>query len=236
MHFLAGITSVILILAVLVDAFESTILPRQVLHRWRFVRLYYRNAWRVWRELARVLPLGKRRDGMLGWFGPLSVLGLFACWCVGLIFGFALLNWATGAEVHAAHLGGAGELSFGSYLYLSGVTLFTLGDIEFTPVSGLARVQTVVECGLGFGFLALMISYVPVLYQAFSRRETTISLLDARAGSPPSASEMLLAAGRDLGHLDASDGLLSEWKPLVVRTARKPFIVPAAGLLPFAAQ
>ena len=53
------------------------------------------------------------------------------------------------------------------------------------------HVTTVFESGLGFGFLALIISYLPVIYQAFSRREVSIVLLDARAGSPPTASELL---------------------------------------------
>ena len=61
-----------------------------------------------------------------------------------------------------------------------------------TPAAALGRFLAVVETGMGFGFLAGLISYLPVLYQAFSRRETTIALLDARAGSPPSAAQFLL--------------------------------------------
>jgi len=53
----------------------------------------------------------------------------------------------------------------------------------------------IIEAGLGFAFLALIIGYLPVIYQAFSRREASISLLDARAGSPPSAGELLRRHG-----------------------------------------
>jgi len=74
---------------------------------------------------------------------------------------------------------------------LSGTTLFTLGLGDVTPRSALARVITVCEGGMGFGFLGLMISYLPTLYGAFSQRELNISLLDARAGSPPTAGELL---------------------------------------------
>jgi hypothetical protein len=67
----------------------------------------------------------------------------------------------------------------------------------------------VIEAGLGFLFLAIVISYLPVLYQAFSRRETLISLFDARAGSPPSAGEFL----RRLGKARASPApFLAEWE------------------------
>jgi hypothetical protein len=64
---------------------------------------------------------------------------------------------------------------------------------------------------LGFGFLAVVIGYLPVLYQAFSRREVTISLLDARAGSPPSAAQALvrIAQAHDLAALDP---FLAEWE------------------------
>ncbi len=146
---------------------------------------------------GRAIPWSKKREGLLGWFGPLSLLGLFASWSIGLIFGFALLSWSAGSVMHGiAPIHVDGPLGFTSYLYWSGVTFFTLGYGDITPLSGLSRFLAVIESGLGFGFLALVISYMPVLYQAFSRREATISLLDARAGSPPAASEMLLRLAR----------------------------------------
>jgi hypothetical protein len=78
-----------------------------------------------------------------------------------------------------------------------------------TPNSVFARALTVVEAGLGFGFLALVIGYLPVLYQGFSRREVNISLLDARAGSPPSAGELLLRHADDMAGLES---LLRDWE------------------------
>jgi len=82
-------------------------------------------------------------------------------------------------------------LSFGTYLYMSGTTFITLGLGDVTPLTGMGRFLAVAEAGMGFLFLAMIIGYVPIIYQAFSRREVNISLLDARAGSPPSATEML---------------------------------------------
>src|SRR5258708_11148681 len=71
--------------------------------------------------------------------------------------------------------------------------------------------MSVAEAGIGFGFLAAVIGYLPVLYQAFSRREIVISLLDARAGSPPSAGELIrrLAAAHSM---DSIRHLLVEWE------------------------
>ncbi len=74
---------------------------------------------------------------------------------------------------------------------MSGTTFFTLGLGDVTPRAPLTRLVTAVEARTSFGFLAIVISYLPVLYGAFSQREVNISLLDARAGSPPSAGELL---------------------------------------------
>src|SRR5262249_4912734 len=75
----------------------------------------------------------------------------------------------------------------------------------------LGRALAVVEAGIGFGFLAVIIGYLPALYQAFSRRETAISLLDARAGSPPTAGEFLRRLGL-AGGAAAAEPLLAEWE------------------------
>src|SRR6202022_3905208 len=82
-------------------------------------------------------------------------------------------------------------------LYVSGWTFTTLGIGDFAPKTDLSRLLTVAEAGVGFGFLAVVISYLPVLYQGFSRRETTISMLDEWAGSPPSAGDLLRRAAEN---------------------------------------
>src|SRR5207245_8934510 len=105
----------------------------------------------------------------------------------------------------------AGAPTFLSYLYLSGTTFFTLGYGDVTPLGRLGRALAVGESGLGFGFLAVIISYLPVLFQAYSRREVSISLLDARAGSPPSAAQLLLRLAR-AGNMHALDPFLAEWE------------------------
>src|SRR5207249_10140714 len=84
-----------------------------------------------------------------------------------------------------------------------------LGDV--VPRSAFAKTITVVEAGTGFAFLAAVIGYFPVIYQAFSRREVAISLLDARAGSPPSAAELLWRHRAD-PHAAALVELLKEWE------------------------
>jgi hypothetical protein len=104
-----------------------------------------------------------------------------------------------------------GTARFTTYLYLSGSTFFTLGMGDVAPATTLGRYICAFEAGMGFGFLALVIGYLPVLNQSFSRREVNISLLDARAGSPPTAGELLRRHSHGLGMEDLRQ-LFHEWE------------------------
>lgn len=206
----AVIAALLLILVTLLDAFETILLPRRVNHRFRYSRYYDRGVWLLWRRLATAVPQGRWREATLGTFGPLSMLGLFLSWIASLVLGFAALHWSIATRLSGSgHAGAPG--GFPAYLYFSGTTFFTLGLGDVSPLGRLPRVLTVAESGLGFGFLAVIISYLPVLYQAFSRREVTISLMDARAGSPPAAGELLVRLAR-AGRMDAGESMLRQWE------------------------
>lgn len=205
--FLSAIFGVVLILVILWDAFETIVLPRRVTRRVRLTRFFFWYTWLPWSALVRLIVSGKRQETYLGFYGPLSLLLLLIVWATGLIFGFALLQWANGSAI----IGAGGIPNLRTDLYLSGTTFFTLGLGDVIPRTPMARALTAVEAGIGFGFLALVISYLPVLSQSFSRREVNISLLDARAGSPPTAAEMLHRHSHDRG-LEALRELLSEWE------------------------
>jgi hypothetical protein len=207
MRNLAALFGFSMIAVTLLDAFETILQPRRVTHRFRFARFFYRYTWRIWRTASLVWRNPKHREAMLGAFGPASLLGLFIAWVTALIIGFGLVHWAR----HTQLVGGHPNPGFFDYLYLSGTTFFTLGYGDVTPTTKFGQILAVVQAGMGFAFLAIIISYLPVLYQAFSLRETTIALLDARAGSPPSASEVLRRAGhaRDFATLNT---FLAEWE------------------------
>lgn len=181
------IAGIVLLGVVLWETFETIVLPRRVTRQFRLTRLFYRMTWVPWRAVARRIDKKKTREAMYSYYGPLSLLLLMAFWAVGMVIAFALIHFGDGARFNGALLSNR----FGNSLYISGTTFFTLGLGDITPVTPLGRFVTVFEAGLGFGFLALVIGYFPVLYQSFSRRETTITLLDARAGSPPTAFELL---------------------------------------------
>ncbi len=207
MSYLSALVSLVLIAWVLVDAFEAMLLPRRIAHQFRFARLFYVYSWTPWAAVARQMRPGKWRNSFLSTFGPLSVLLLTGAWAVGLIFNYALLQWSLGSQLNTAAEGA----SFLRYFYFSGVTFFTLGFGDITPVDPLGQFVTVTEAGIGFAFLAVVISYLPVLYQAFSHREVTISLLDARAGSPPTAAQLLIRLARR-HNFAVLDRFLEEWE------------------------
>lgn len=218
MRILALIPGVLLIVLPLVDAFETILQPRRVTHRYRFARFYYRSTWAGWRCAALVFRPGKRREAFLGVFGPLSLLGLFAAWIIALTLAFALVHWGMKTPVQPRQ-------TFEQYLYVSGCNLFTLG-YDLSSSGPIGRALGWIEGGIGFAFLAVIISYLPVLYQAYSRREVTISLLDARAGSPPSALQFLLRLAR-AGSLADSDRFLAEWEAWTAELLESHLSFPA---------
>ena len=197
-----GVAAIFLVLQ---DAFEVMLLPRRVQRRTRFAVIYFRSVWRVCSRFASLLSPSRGRETLLSQFGALSMLGLFASWAASLIFGFGVLEWAlqprAGVSSHVA--------SLGDQLYMSGVTFFTLGYGDAVPHSHAAKVASVLEAGVGLGFIAVVISYLPLIHQFFSRREVLVIRLDGRAGSPPTAAALLC---KHAGALDNIDAFLREWE------------------------
>ncbi len=197
----------LLLVGTLWDAFETMVLSRRVSRATRLTTLFYRLTWPSWRALARRMPRGNRRENFLTVYGPLWLLLLIGLWAFSLVLAFALLQWGSGSRMSSPD----GSETFLTTLYMSGTTLFTLGLGDVTPHSSAGRLLTVLESGIGLGFLALVIGYLPVVSQAFSRREASIALLDARAGSPPTALELLRRHAGDGGG-DALLELLRDWE------------------------
>jgi Ion channel len=197
---------------VLLDAFETVVLPRRVLRNFKLTAYFYRRTWIPWRRMARHIKSTSRQQNFLGYFGPLSLILLLGVWAAGLILGFALIQYGIGGHEQLNQE----PLTFGRILYHSGETFFTLGYGDIVPTSGAARALSVFESGMGFAFLGLVVGYIPVIYSSFSRREIQISMLDARAGSPPSAAELLVRlAGRteDPGvSQSVLDEVLRDWE------------------------
>jgi hypothetical protein len=191
MHWWASIFGIVLVFIILMDAFETIVLPRRIKRTFRIASWFYKNTWGFWTRVGRHIRSANRREGFLAYFGPLSLIVLLGFWAVGLIFGFACVQYGLGDHLTLANE----QITFGKVLYLSGETFFTLGYGDITPNNAAARALAVMEAGMGFAFLGVVIGYLPVVYNSFAAREIEISLLDARAGSPPSAAEFLSRLG-----------------------------------------
>jgi hypothetical protein len=199
---LTRLSGIAIVVMVLWDTFEVMLLPVPVKRSMRLVMIFLRLLWVSWSGFAQLWRPGHWRERTLGLFGPLSLVSLILIWIAGLILGFGLIILSLIAP----------KLSLLQALFLSGATFFTLGvGSDILAVSSATKAASVLEAGCGLGFLALVIGYLPVLYQLYSRRETHVMMLDERAGSPPSALTLLErhAHGQTLEELDL---LLREWE------------------------
>jgi hypothetical protein len=211
MRIAALIAGLLLCFGAVLDAFQTIILPRRPTGRFRITRVFYIATWAPWAALARRVRSPKLREQIYSTYGPGSLLLLLMVWALFLVSGFGLLFFALGTPfldtmATANHLG-----HLRTDLYVSGTTLFTLGLGDVVPRSLAARALIIFESATGLGLVALVIGYVPVLYGAFSRREVSVALLDARAGSPPTASE-LLRRHSFAGGQETLAVLLAEWE------------------------
>lgn len=211
MHILLLLFGLAVLVAVLQDSFQTIILPRRPVVRFRLTRLFFLATWIPWTRIVHLYRDQRRREQLYSFYGPLSLLMLFVFWAISLVAAFAFIYF--GLHVPFADpWHPATELAdLRSCFYVSGSTLFTLGLGDVIPATHLARFLIVIEAGTGLGFVALVIGYVPVLYTAFSTREMEVALLDARAGSPPTASELLVRHHFEGGEKVLTD-LLAEWE------------------------
>jgi hypothetical protein len=194
-----------------IDAFQTIILPRRPVGKFRLTKFFYNATWAPWRAIAGRIPNPKAREQLYSIYGPASLLFLLAVWAFLLVAGFALVFFALGTPFADPLAKATGLARLRTDFYVSGTTLFTLGLGDVVPRAVAPRALIVAESATGLGLIALVIGYIPVLYGAFAHREVSIALLDARAGSPPTATELLRRHAFDGGQ-EALTVLLSEWE------------------------
>ena len=203
MHVLTGIFGFVLLATALADAIKTVVVARHAHNLPRITRLFFHASWAPYAAVARLIRSERRRENYLGLYGPISLLLLLSLWACTAIVAFAMLQWAASLRLDGA------RSSLANATYFSAASFFTLGSSE--PQNLTSKYLMVLEAGTGFSFLGLVISYLPVLYQSFSSRELRILLLDARAGSPPSAAELLLRRGSDPGKLEERLADFEKW-------------------------
>ena len=195
MRALAGIAGALLVALMLSEFFVTFLLPRRVRRDPRIARGLNRALWRPWRALARQLR-PRAADTFLGFFGPSALIFTLLVWAFGLVVGYGLIEWAV-----------AGGAFSEVFLVSSGLFL----SAESSSGSTALRVLELLEAATGVGVLFIVIGYMPSIYTAFSRRETAVSQLATRGGSPPAAAVLLRrAAGRN--HWRELERDLTSWE------------------------
>ena len=221
MRVVVGILSVALIAVMFAEFFVTFLLPRRVKRDPRIARQFFILIWRPWRWLAARPSSRAGSDTMLGIFGPIGLLLVLGFLSAGVILGFAGLHWA-----ERSSLGSASATSFGDDLYFSAGSFFTASTTS-APAGGVAKFLQIAEAGSGFAVLFISIGYLPALFQAFSRRETAISQLDPRAGSPPTAGALLERSGER--GWDEIDGYLRGWETWAAEVMETQLSYPIIG-------
>jgi hypothetical protein len=192
LHIMALLAGALIVAGTLYSAVETFVLPRSAPNPLtRFVFLAIRRLF--------TLRLGQKasyvqRDRVMAFYAPFTLLALLPVWLTLIVTGYAMVFWSIGVPTWAEAVN------------LSGSSLLTLG---FAPINGLGRTTLVFsEASIGLLLVALLIAYLPTMYAAFSRRETAVTLLEVRAGSPPSAVEMIQRYSR----IHGLDQLNEQWK------------------------
>ena len=188
MRVFAFVGGLILILVVLLDAFETVVLPRLVSHGFRLTARFYEGTWALWRAATHRWTRNRHREIVLAFYGPMALLGLLVVWDLLIIIGFTGLLWALRFSSLNAPLQ---VLDLKTDLIVSASSFVTIGFGYITPSTLWGQALLIIEGGVGLAFLALVIGYLPAVYQAFAQREANITMMDARAGSPPTALEAL---------------------------------------------
>jgi hypothetical protein len=208
---LAFLAGVIVVLATFGSAVRTVILPRGIPARLgRVVFISMRTLFR--------LRIGKRAsyerlDRLMASYGPVSLLALLVTWVSLVILGYTGMFW------------GLGGRSLRHAFDLSGSSVLTLGFER--PGDLAATLLAFSEAGMGLVLLAMLITYLPSIYGAFSRRETLVTALEVRAGSPP-WGVVMLERFAVLGRLEAlTEEVWTRWEAWFVEVEETHLSIPA---------
>ena len=203
-----------LLMVTFFDLFQSTVLPRPAVRKVSLARTVVRPTWRVWRWVALRTTRLDKSEARLAAFGPAALMVLFLIWGLGLILGYALIIYALQPEFRPA------LKDFQDAFYVSATTLVPLAYGDLVPQEGWARALIIIESANGVAFAALAITLLFELYGSFRTREEKVVALDALAGAPASAVQLLetAAAPHMDGKLRETFEEWREWSAMVLES------------------
>jgi hypothetical protein len=178
--FMAG---AVLVGSTLTSAIRSFVVPRS--ENVFLTRLVFQSIYHLFQLRLRWTHSYAERDHLMAFFSPVSLLILPVVWLACVSLGYMGMFWAIGVQ------------TWYDALWLSGSSLLTLG---FAPTSNLPEMLLAFsEATIGLGLVALLISYLPTMFTAWTEREAAVTMLEVRAGNPPSAAEMIMRMYRIRG-------------------------------------
>jgi hypothetical protein len=201
MRALAVVAGAVLVIVMVTDAISTLVVTQGRSALWRPTRIWYSGTWRATRAFAIHAP-ARAADIALDVYPAASLLGLLLLWLAGLLFGWAIIYWGM-------HVSVDGSSSWGTLFYYSGTSLLTpaFGTAHGTGV----RILTLLEVLTGLGTIALLISYLPALYGAYSKREARLLTLDDPAGVRITPARLIAIHSPD-GNLDLLYRFFAEWE------------------------
>jgi Ion channel len=202
---LQAVAGAVLVAATLLDVFQSVVTPRPDAGRLRISRYANMALWAACRWTSHGQRSARRREALLGSFGPASVLMYLFIWLLLLLGGYGLIFNALADQIrpHPADLG--------SSVYFAGTSLFTIGFGDYVGTTGLARAIALAAAATGLAVLALVVTFLFSLYGAFQRREVGVVTLEASAGAPPSGVTLLETYAR-AGIVEELPPLFQSWQ------------------------
>ena len=174
-----------LIVIVFYDLFQTVVLPRPAVGKIQLARRVVRPMWLMWRWVSQRSSRLERSEARLAAFAPVALLTLFLIWAAALILGYGLVLNGLAQQIRPS------PPDFITSIYISASTLVPLAYGDFVPEGFLARGTIIAESATGVVLAALAITLLFSLYESFRSREELVVSLDALAGAPPTAVQLL---------------------------------------------
>ncbi len=197
-------------LGTLLAAVRTVVVPRA--ERSLLIRFVYVGVGLLFSLLARHRKSYESRDTLLARYASTTLMMLPFVWATGIVYGFSLMFWANGVRPYRESL------------MLSGSSLATLGFREKNDLVSL--MLAIIEALIGLGIVALLISFLPAMYSAFSSREAAVARLEVRAGTPPTPEAMIILAHKH-GALESMGDTWTEWEHWFIQIEETHQIFPA---------
>jgi hypothetical protein len=189
------VIGVVIVQAVLRSAVRTVAVPRG--EQTFLTRKTFLLVWILYEAIANRERTHEDRERALARYPAITLLLLAVIWAVLVSIGYAFMYFGVGAH------------NLRDCLYLSASSITTLGFLD--PIGSWEVALAYSQALIGLGLVALLISYLPTIYQQFARREAEVVKLDVRAGSPPTALEMLSRFQR-IGWTDRLDQTWEAWE------------------------